>query len=96
MIRYNETIARTPVQNVYVEDGNGRIWNADQVEKSDDRKRFITIRGLSENTAVPVVPDTPVDPDDPLDPVNPTRLTWADFALADTVQVGHSPIRFAR
>ena len=64
VVRYNETIARTPVQNVYVEDANGRIWNADSVEKSDDRKRFITIRGLSENTAAPVVPDPPLDPMD--------------------------------
>ena len=72
VIRYNETIARTPVQNVYVEDANGRIWNADSVEKSEDRKRFITIRGLSENTAETVVPETPLDPMD----------------LADTVQAG--------
>ena len=75
VIRYNETIARTPVQNVYVEDANGRIWNADQVEKSDDRKRFISIRALSENTAAPVVPDTPETPLDPMD-------------LAATVQAG--------
>ena len=75
MIRYNETIARTPVQNVYVEDAGGRVWNADSVEKSNDRKRFITIRGLSENTAAPVVPDTPETPLDPMD-------------LADTVQAG--------
>ena len=34
-----------------------------QVEKSDDRKRFISIRALSENTAAPVVPDPPVDPE---------------------------------
>ena len=77
VIRYSETIARTPVQNVYVEDANGRIWNADSVEKSDDRKRFITIRGLSENTAAPVVPETPVDPDD---------MTVGAYALA--VQAG--------
>ena len=64
VVRYNETIARTPVQAVSVEDGNGRIWNADSVEKSDDRKRFITIRGLSENTAAPVVPETPIEPMD--------------------------------
>ena len=72
VVRYSETIARTPVQNVSVEDANGRIWNADSVEKSDDRKRFITIRGLSENTAETVVPETPLDPMD----------------LADTVQAG--------
>ena len=79
VIRFHETIARTPVQAVYVEDANGRIWNADQVDLSDDRKRFITIRGLSENTAAPVVPDTPVDPDD---------MTVGAYALADTVQAG--------
>ena len=62
VIRYSETIARTPVQNVRVEDANGRIWNADSVEKSDDRKRFMSIRGLSENTAETVT-ETPVDPE---------------------------------
>ena len=62
VIRYNQTIARAPVQQVYVVDANGRTWNADLVDLSDDRKRFITIRGLSENTAAAVVPDTPVDP----------------------------------
>ena len=79
VIRYNQAIASSPVQAVYVEDANGRIWNADSVEKSDDRKRFITIRGLSENTAAPVVPDTPVDPDD---------MTVGAYPLAATVQAG--------
>ena len=78
VIRYNPMIASTPVQQVYVVDANGRTWNADwnadTVEKSDDRKRFLTIRGLSENTAVPV---------DPVDPVD-----MGDYALADTVQSG--------
>ena len=82
VIRFNETIARTPVQNVYVEDAGGRVWNADSVEKSDDRKRFITIRGLSENTAAPVVPETPIEPDDPDD------MNMGIYALADTVQAG--------
>ena len=86
VIRYSQTIARTPVQNVYVEDANGRIWNADSVDLSDDRKRFITIRGLSENTAAPVIPDTPIDPDDPVDPVDPVDM--GDYALTDTVQSG--------
>ena len=75
VVRYNETIARTPVQAVTLVDANGRVWNADSVEKSDDRKRFITIRALSENTAAPVVPDTPETPLDPM-------------ALAATVQAG--------
>ena len=79
MCVYNETIARTPVQAVSVEDGNGRIWNADQVDLSDDRKRFITIRGLSENTAAPVVPETPIEPDD---------MTVGAYPLAATVQAG--------
>ena len=82
VIRYNQAIASSPVQAVYVEDANGRIWNADSVEKSDDRKRFITIRGLSENTAVPVVPDTPETPLDPMD------MTVGAYALAATVESG--------
>ena len=92
VIRYNQTIARAPVQQVYVVDANGRTWNADAVDLSDDRKRFITIRGLSENTAAPVVPDTSVDPDDPDDPVDPVDM--GDYALAATVQAGIR--RFAR
>ena len=62
VIRYNPMIASTPVQQVYVLDSLGRTWNADSVDLSDDRKRFITIRGLSENTAAPVVPETPGPP----------------------------------
>ena len=46
VIRYNETIARTPVQNVYVEDGNGRVWNADSGRKIRRQKAFHFYPGL--------------------------------------------------
>ena len=86
VIRYNLEIAQAQVSRVYLVDNIGRQWNADAVDLSDDRRRFITIRGVSENTGEVVVPETPVDPDDPLDPVDPVDM--GDFALADTVQAG--------
>ena len=80
-IRYNQSIATAQVSQVYVVDSLGRTWNADAVDLSDDRKRFITIRGLSENTAAAVVPDTPLDP-------GGMTSGGGTYALSSTVQAG--------
>ena len=81
-IRYNQSIATAQVSRVYVVDAIGRTWNADAVDLSDQRKRFITIRGLSENTAAAVVPDTPIDPG------GGGMTSGGTYALSATVQAG--------